>query len=171
MFHDRWSTWQSQLAYALLSSCCLRRWGKVDRFASYPRDDVKLDIDQTAEDRAWWLLLCGTIRGRPLEQVQDWVWTIQNSRRKREKLLWGCLSCLRAMRLGEVPPTFEGEDHAADFNACLHDYLRHYKKTEFKREEITCKVSMDATILVHLAERWGVEVKVPKAYADHIVRL
>lgn len=170
-YYDRTASWQDEIREALHWSFCLRRWDAVERFASYPRDDIRLDIEQSAEDRAWWLLLCGTIRLRPWQEVQDWIATIENSRRKREQLLWACLSCLRSIKLGEVPPTMEDEDHEADFNACLHDYLRHYKKTEFKREEITAKVSVEATILVHLAEHWGVKVEIQKRYVDHIVRL
>lgn len=156
-WQDRTCSWSSAWQDALVWCSSLGEWDRLLRFAEYPRDDVQLDIDQKKENRAWLLVLAGVLRGRPREQLQEHVATILEGRRRRERLL-----------LWTLEHILEGAEEEA--SGSLADYATYYKTAEFPKMDVTLKVAMDATFLVHYAEYTDVEIEVPEKLKDHIVR-
>ena len=60
---------------------------------------------------------------------------------------------------------------AVQLQKSLIDYLKHYKKNDFPKKEITKKVSIFGTFFVHWAKKEGLTITVPPEFADHIVTL
>ncbi len=84
---------------------------------------------------------------------------IEHGSRKRIKLLAICLQAIHKKR-------------QADLDKALSDYLKYYRKNEFPRSEaINEKLSLDGTILYHVAVCAGLSPSVPADLADYIVIL
>ncbi len=157
-FWDRICAWERHWLDCLLWCSVLGEWDRLIEFAGYLRDDVKIDFEQSKENRAWLLLVAGKLRGRPLEELKPFSDTILSGKRKREKLLWNVFNYI----LEEAP------DEAS---ASLARYTTYYRTAEFPKRELNLKVAYDASFLVHYAEFLDVEIEVPEKLKDHIVRL
>ncbi len=157
-YQDRNRTWARHWLNCLLWCSVLGEWDRLIEFAGYLRDDIKLDFEQSTENRAWLLLVAGKLRGRPLEELKLFSDTILSGKRKREKLLWNVFNDI----LEEAP------DEAS---ASLARYATYYRTAEFPKRELNLKVAYDASFLVHYAEFLDVEIEVPEKLKDHIVRL
>ena len=157
-YQDKIMPWSTSWQDCLLWCSVLGRWDDLLKFAEYPKDDIKLDIDQSPENRAWLLLVAGKLRGRPIEELQPFADTVVNGKRKRERLLLALFEAI-----------LEEDPHYA--TSCLKDYATYYKVSEFPKDEINKKVAFDASFLVHYAEFTDVQISVPDKMKDHIVRL
>jgi hypothetical protein len=143
---------------ATMWAACTGDWQFVKRLSGYVTRDCKLDIDQTNENRAWLLILAGSLRGDSLVDYRDERGLIVSGRAKREKLLLVLLESI----LDPSPARVE---------SATKDYFKHYSKVEAKRQLITSKVAIDGSILVQFAERRGTPLPIPASLDDYIVRL
>lgn len=157
IYHDRNQLWEMHWSYAIVWFSSAGRWDDLLEFASYLRDDVVPDPEQSKENRAWLLLVAKVLRGDPREETQPLVDTIFAGRRKREKLLYRLFDAI-----------LEGDEESA--NGALKDYSTYYRATEFPGDDLTKKVAFDASFLVHYAEYRDMEIQVPPKMVDHIVR-
>lgn len=155
-FWNRNASWESSVVPGLLWSAVLGEWDQFTKVGSYLRDDVRLE--ESEELTAWYLILSGVARGRPWEEMEKFIETIRQGKSKRERLLLDALSAL----LGKSD---------APFQAALNAHFDHYKRTEAKKDEITSKLAIDGSILVHLARHRGLEVTVPAKAMDHFIEL
>lgn len=156
-YQDRTKLWEMHWSYAIVWFSSLNRWNDLLDFASYLRDDVVPDPEQSKENRAWLLFVAKVLRGDPREETQPLVDTIFAGRRKREKLLYRLFDAI-----------LEGDEESA--NGALKDYSTYYRATEFPGDDLTKKVAFDASFLVHYAEYRDMEIQVPPKMVDHIVR-
>ena len=60
---------------------------------------------------------------------------------------------------------------ALELEKNLLDYFKHYKKSEFPKEYIAKKISIEGTFFVHWAEKEKLPLTIPPEFIDHIVRL
>jgi hypothetical protein len=74
----------------------------------------------------------------------------------------------RHKRLGEVLRALGMRD-AALAQEAFEAYLKFYRKSEFPRDDWDEKVSLDGSILFHLARHVGVPLQIPEKYRDHII--
>ncbi len=154
----RHAVWRDEFREPCMWASCLGAWDRCRRWAGYLRDDVTFDVEQSAEDRAWYLIVAGVLLDRPWEDMKQFVEAIETGRRKREKLL---LDTMRALTAG---------DNTA-FNDALARHLAHYKSTDAKKRDRHERLAIDGTILVNLALYRGLDVKIPERVKDHIVDL
>jgi hypothetical protein len=151
---DKYASWQPQFEACLLSVSCLTEWERLQKFASYFREDVDINIEQSPENRAWLLTVARALLGKSLDGELANV--IKSGKRKREKLL---LDFLEAVLSGDE----------RQLNASAAAYFKYYLKSEAPKLDITKKVAIDATFLVHFAAHRGRKIEIPQSVQDHIV--
>lgn len=156
-----WS-WRRELEASLFCGSFIGAWDELKRIAEWLRDDVRLDIEQSKEDRAWLLIVAGVLKDRPWEEMGKWVTRIEQSHRKRERLL---LAVLRAIV----------SSNQSDFDKALTAHFARYRRSELRSGlqsgNVMAFVDTIGTFLVHLAERNGLKANVPENMIDHIVRV
>ncbi len=157
-YWHRHAVWRDKFREPCMWASCLGAWDRCRRWAAYLRDDVTFDVEQSAEDRAWYLIVAGVLLDRPWADMKPFVETIESGRRKREKLL---LDTMRPLTAG---------DNAA-FNDALAKHLSHYKSTDAKKRNMYERLAIDGTFLINLARHRGLEPRIPDRVKDHIVDL
>jgi hypothetical protein len=172
---DRWLTapWVDEYRETLLWCTCLGGWKSARRLSQYPRERTVDNVSERKSEAPWYQLLAaylrgdttgsdfglgGKLTGEPSAKLGSSERLIEEGRSKRLKLLSAMLRAIAAK-------------DAATAQERIEQYLVYYRKNEFPTHNWDEKVAIDGTILVHLAEHEGLNVKVPPAYADYIVRL
>jgi hypothetical protein len=149
--------WIHAFEGALLWGSVLGRWDFLARVGGFPEKDACLSDGYNARYRdlfvAWGAFLRG-VTGGDLEILLSGPSE-------------GRGACRYSARLMQAAAT----RNAAAFQTGLDKLLRHYREHDFPKEEITKKVSIEATFFVHWAEKEGLSVTVPSQSTDHIVRL
>jgi hypothetical protein len=136
----------------------LRNWEAVQRYASYPQDNIRLNVDQTEANRAWLLLLCGAIINRPWDEIQKHFDITQKSPKKREKLLARIVHAL----------LLEPDEQLQ--KACK-EYFTYFKTSESKSEHFSRMLPIDGSVLYHLANHRGRPLILPATVQDAIIDL
>ena len=155
-YQDIHCPWDTEIQSTLTWCACLNDWQRAQEIATYLRDDIKLDIDQKPENRAWLLYLGGILTGRAESEMAELATCIENGKPKREKLLFALLQAI-----------LHGTD--ADRDKAAKQYFKYYKSSESKSQKLTSKVAMDGTFLVHFAKHRGREIPVPENVQVHII--
>jgi hypothetical protein len=154
---DVHATWQSEFTAAMLWGSVLGCWDRLARIAGAIRDDVRLGIEQTEQNRAWLLIVAGHLRGRPWAELAPFIETVRTGRR-RERLL---LAWLTANREGDL----------AAINRAAQEYAAYYLRAEAKIYDILCKLMIDGSFLYHDAGRAGHRVDLPAVARDRLITL
>ena len=148
--------WDNQIEPAMMVAAALSRWELFDKLAGYLRDDVKLNVDQSKEHRAFWLYFCGRHRRRPLAELDEFRETVVSGRIKREKLL-----------LGWVEALYGGSD--TDLADAVARFFKHHVTVEAKRPQnywnIIC---VRCSMLLHLGLRLKRPSAVPPEMSDFL---
>ncbi len=155
-YYEQTAPWKSPFESALLWCSLLGEWDRLEKIAGYLRDDVKPDVEQSKENRAWLLLVAGVVRGRDYSELSSFSKTVLDGKKARERLLLWTLDAI----VEEAP------EQASGF---LADYAKRYLKTELPKHDITTKIALDASFLVHWASYCDVEIDVPEKLKPHIV--
>lgn len=151
--------WQREFTEAVLWGSVLGCWDRLARIAGAIRDDVRLDIEQTEQHRAWLIVVAGHLRGRPWAELAPFIETVQTGRRRRERLL---LAWLLANRAGDP----------AAIDRAAQAYTAYYLRAEAKVYDILCKLMIDGSFLYHDAARAGHRVNLPpEVLRDRVIIL
>lgn len=153
--------WLYEFRLGLVWSSCLGDWKTVKKLSDYPDDDcVNVGSDFAASDRSWYILLAKRIRGEQASGLLSYEEVISAGTKKKPKLL---LDAGRAL----------WKDDASGFNTAIDSYLKYFKISEFADSEggLAATIALDATLLVHLAERRRLNVSLKAEYEDYIVRI
>jgi len=150
--------WQNEFQASLLWGSCLGEWERLGRLASSLRDDIMQDVEQTPENRAWLLIAAGIVRGRPWNEMKEMIDTVQDGRRKRERLLLDLLDAI-----------LHGDDSRLSETSTR--YFQYFKKSESKEFSITAKVAIDGAFLLHFGRHQGRHVAIPSSVEDYIINL
>jgi hypothetical protein len=171
--HWRKQGWITDFRMALLWSACLEDWSSFDCICKYPNEQTIDDSSERKSEAPWYQLLAACGRGEGLERFAEAIKSsrmersgkegsfeqlIEQDRSKRLKLL---TAALRAIESGDN----------AEVQKRIDEYLAYYRKNEFTRRDVEDKLTVDGTILVHLAEHKGLTVNVAPTFVDHIIRL
>ncbi len=156
-FYDKRAGWLPELQAGLLWGSCLGEWDRVGRYAAYLRDDVIRDAEQSVENRAWYLILAGGLRGRPWAEMTEFVETVRRGRRKQEQLL---LDVLESIYVGDDSRKV---DDASTF------YFRHHKRTRAKSPSIPERLAIDYSIVSLLAKQIEKSPQLPENSEKYIV--
>ncbi|MEM9251916.1 MAG: hypothetical protein AAGB29_06160 [Planctomycetota bacterium] len=154
----RVQAWKSYIEHALLWGSVLGQWDRLAKITAYLPDDIGADIDQSDENRCWLLLLAGVVSGRNYHELGGFSQCVLNGKKVRERLLFWTLDAILE----------QASEQASDY---LNDYTKRYFKVEYPRHDISTKIALDASVLVHWAEYSDVELQVPDKLEPHIVRL
>ena len=152
-------SWASYFRDAIFWGSCIGAWDKIRKIAQYPTDEcLNSEPWEHISFRVWYLIIAAVLRDEPLQSLVRHTDLIDKLKSRREKLL---LDILRPILCGDAEKT----------NEQLAIYLKYYKKFEFKKPQITERVSVDGTFLVNFGRYKGLKIKYPEEYADHIVML
>jgi hypothetical protein len=150
--------WMQVFEGALLWASVLGKWDYLTALGSFPEADSCISDGYTAEDRDWYVALGAFLRKSPPPELETLLIKAEGGKLKRSKLL------------GAVTRACLARD-GSDLQTTLVEFLRHYRRREFPRQNITKKITLEGTLFTHWAEKEKLEVTVPSDYADHIVRL
>lgn len=156
--HRVWAIWESEYLHSSVWASVIGRWEVVDRLATYPHDDIRVDIDQSKENRAWLLLLAKAIRDGGLYGGEAHLEAIRTGRRKREKLLLAVLLEILA-----------GSREATEKNFLA--YFKHYSRSENKGTDLFTTSMYDGTLLYKLAHRRRLKLSFPPEFMERVIRL
>ncbi|MBY0586560.1 hypothetical protein K2X85_05255 [bacterium] len=146
-FWRKYNLWECTVSTGLLWSSALKQWRAMILFAEYVRDDVCLDPSQSKQERAWYIIVSGVCKGRDWKELLPWRTLIESSRQRKHRLL---LACLEAMMVGD--PVKAGNS--------MEEYIKIFKKTDFKSGDMSKVMSLDGSILLNLAKYKGWELPV-----------
>lgn len=164
--------WVSQYRTAIMWAVCLDDWDAAHRLSQYPSDLTVDTISERRSEAPWYCLLAAFIRGGgPVSRIEaapeefvssvkegSYEEAIVNGRSKRLKLLSAALRAIADRDRDRV-------------ETAMDKYLSYYRKSEFPRDVLEDKVSVDGTILYYLAIRNDVPVPVSRLAFDNIVSL
>lgn len=153
---DVHASWQSKFETAMLWASAMGQWERLKCFASYPTMNIIRDAEQSHENRAWLLTVGVTLYGNGLQGCSDLGATIVEGRRKRERLLFNFLTSITDSSGSKV-------QEAAD------EYFTYYKLAESRKTDLTKKISVDGSFLVHYARHRGHQITLLDNVRDHIV--
>ena len=152
-------SWASFFRETIFWGSCIGAWDKIKKIAQYPTEEcLNSEPWEHIGFRVWYLVIAAVLRDEPLESLGRYTDLIDKLKSRREKLL---LDILRPILYGD----------AEKANGQLSIYLKYYKKFEFKKPEITEKVSIDGTFLINFGRYRGLKIEYPEEYTDHIVTL
>lgn len=150
--------WVAPYLEGLLCAMLLDDWEAVLRLADWPGPDVnRKDLDYTPADIDYYILQARHLKGSPTSESKRLVASIQTGPKQRAKKL---LKALQAIEAGDAPR----------FEAALNVYLKHFWSYEAELDELERSVSMDGSILWHVARRAGLPLPaLPVQWMDLIV--
>jgi len=153
-------TWKDDWEGCLAWGSALGEWDKLTHLATYFRDGVGGDMEQTWANYYWHLLVAGVLTGRPESELAPYREKIAagKGREKREQLLLAFLDAIR-----------RGSDE--ELVAASSEYFKHYLKTDAKKKEVLAPLMFDGSFLVHFAKRAGRTVPIPENIQDHLIAL
>lgn len=150
--------WIGIFELTLLWAALLDDWSMLKRLGHFPEPDSCGDSDHKPQDRDLVVAIGAFLRDAAPAELSSLLEKAATGPRKICKLM---VEVLRACL---------ARDEQA-INASLKVYLKHYKKSEFPKQSMTKKVSIEGTFVVHWAEKEGMKVEVPIEFTDYIVRL
>jgi len=147
--------WVKSYREGLLCALLLDDREAALRLADWPGPDVnRKDLDFTPADIDYYILQARHLKGSPTSESKRLVASIQAGPRRRANKL---LTALQAIEAGD----------ASRFEAALTGYLKHFWSYEAELDELGRSVSMDGSILWHVARRAGLAL--PAERMDLIV--
>jgi len=154
IYWKRHFSWMDEFESALLWGSVLGDWQTVQRLATFPEPDSHIDGGYRPQDRDVLVAL-----GAFLCNSTDLPAKLQRAATGHRK------TCLLTLEMIEA--CIARDQHS--LQRALIQFLSHYKKTEFPKEQITLKVSFKATFFFHWASKGGLSIQIPPEYSDHIV--
>lgn len=150
--------WMQVFEAAVLWGSVLGKWDYLKRVGSFPESDSCISDGYRAVDRDLYVAWGAFLREAPLPEIAPLLVQVQSGRSRPAKLV------LALIQAGLARDTVA-------FQKALDDWLKHYRKEEFPKEQVAKKITIEGTFFVHWAEKEGVSVTVPLEFADHIVRI
>lgn len=135
--------WIDILRYGLLWSLFFDDESNLSKLIVWPDTDLREDEgidDLTKADCDYYILLCKWLRGEMIDPKGPINKSICEASKKRPKLL---LAVLEATI----------KDDSVAYGKAMLESLRHYQKVDFHTRAIHRSISMEATILWHIARR------------------
>ena len=149
--------WMEVFRECLLWGSALGEWRFLKHCSGYPEKNACLSEGYTAQDRDALVAISVIVSGDQAEKSSQCINRAADGPRKGCRLL---TEVLISLVNGKINSFEEG----------FISYLKHYKKTDFPKEQITKKVSVEGTFLAHWARHHGMKVEVPSQFEDHIVK-
>ena len=149
--------WIRIFEHVLVWAAVLGEWDYLKRVGGYPEPSIPA-CGYKEQERNLYLAIGALLSGASAGELSVRLDLAGAGRAKTCKLI---VAALRAC---------VSRDTSA-LNKTLLAYLKHYKKSEFPKQSMTKKVSIEGTFIVHWAEKEGIKVEVPSDFTDHIVRL
>ncbi|MCA9232700.1 MAG: hypothetical protein KDA57_18770 [Planctomycetales bacterium] len=153
--------WIETYREGLMWSLCFDLEEPLQRLLAWPGTDLPFDdgtFRLTKEDNKYHVILARCLRGESLSKNSRLVSGIQESSRIRPKRL---LEILEKVLLGDTP----------GFAKKFAQWVNAFRKQEFNAQQIWLVFSIEATILWHVARRYGLELpEQPLELLDLIVR-
>ncbi len=150
--------WMEIFEAALLWGSVLNEWEYLKKCGTFPEPDSCFSGDYKLQDRDLYVALGGFLREAPRAELSILLERVSTGSKKHCKLLVAVIhSCFAR--------------DAALFQKTLIEFLKHYKKSEFPKEYITKKISIEGTLFVHWAEKEKLPITLPTEFEDYIVRL
>lgn len=137
--------------------CATGRWDLADRCARELPDLVGQPEKLIAQDSAYYRALLSFFCGDEKDVMVTYLRRIGTCKKK-------------PILAGAVLEALINEDVAAYQDAML-DYLRYYKKHEFKKKQLDRFVALDASTLYYSGLRKGIGCEIPEELFRHIVKL
>lgn len=157
-YQRRMSLWSAEYLHSSVWASVVGDWPLVEQLATYPFDGIRRDPEQSEQERAWLLTLAAAIRGEDAASQAEHVELIRDSRSRRENLLLNMLLGIQ-----------NGRKSTAD--AAASAYFKYYLRAERRRNNMFNKSMFDGTLLIGLATRNAINIRIPGTLAPYIVSL
>lgn len=148
--------WMQTFETALLWGSVLGRWDFLEKIGTFPEPDSCISDGYRDQDRDLYVALGAFLRRAPPAELEALLEKAATGSRKSCKLL---VSVIHACLARDT----------VLLQKSLLDFLKHYKKNDFPKQEITKKISILGTLFVHWAKNEGLIITVPPEFIDHIV--
>lgn len=153
----RHAPWMSLFEECLFLAATLGHWDQLQALAQYPNQECGVDIDSKPEERFLLLAIAEYLRSNEFAgDVNNYLEPAISGKATRPALLAQLFRAIAARSIGAS-------------QECLVAYLKHYKRTEFPRRDITKKLCLMGSFFVALARRNQMTLEIPEAYADYLV--
>lgn len=150
--------WMEIFKACLLWGSVLEEWDVLKRISSFPDENACISDGSKPQERDALVAIASVLRGDAHDKSSRYLDRAATGTKKGCKLLADTLHKLIAV-------------DANGFEKALAAYLQNYKKTDFPKENITKKISIEGTCLVHWGRHQGLKMQVPSQLEDYIVKL
>jgi hypothetical protein len=147
--------WHNQLRYVLFCGVILPDWQALRRIARY-FDDTCPPCGFGPQEGARLFAITSHLRGDNASVSRSYLDRALKGTKKKSRLL-------ATLHAAIVDTTVK------EFARALRDWMRFHKEREFPLDDISAKISMDATFYYHFARQEGLDVELPAEYEPFIV--
>ncbi|MEY2427744.1 MAG: hypothetical protein QOJ40_629 [Verrucomicrobiota bacterium] len=154
-----WKTrfdWMEVFEGALLWGSVLGEWAVLQKAGAFPEPDSCTSDGYRPQERDLYVALGGFLHGAPRDELDALLQRASSGPSKSYKLI---VESLRACVARDEPA----------LQKSLNEFLKHYKKTDFPKNDFTQKVSFKGTFFFHRAQKEGLAITIRPEYSDHIV--
>jgi hypothetical protein len=155
-FWKREFQWMDAFEGALFWGSVLGDWELLEKVGAFPEPDSNISTGFKPQDRDLYLALGAFLFHAPEEVTESKLQKAAAGPKKSCKLV---VEIIRACVVRDPKSLQKAYD----------DFLKYYKKSEFPKEDITKKISIEGTLFFHWARKEGLELRVSPEYSDHIV--
>jgi len=151
----RYWDWTKVFKGIMLWGSVLGDWEALNRAGAYPQADSHIDSEH-AQDMDTYVALGGFLRNAPSAELEPLFLRAASSKSRFSGLILAMMRACLARDAGELQRAFVA-------------FLRHYKRSEFPKKQITRKITIEGTFFFHWASHNGLNIEVPPEFVDHIV--
>lgn len=149
--------WMTAFERTLLWGSVHGKWKLLAKVCEHITGDLGNGFDHSVQERDTYAVVAAFIGDKPKAEQNALIAAASTGRKKICKL---CLEMLEAARANDAPK----------LNSGLTAFLKAFKKTVASKDDLTRRVSFEATFFYHWAFHKKLEVKVEESLMDHIVR-
>jgi len=150
--------WMTVFERTLLWGSVHGNWKLLTKVCEHITGDLGNGFDHNVQERDTYAALAAYV-GNKAKSDQDALIAVASTGRKKTCKL--CLEMLEAAR------AMDGHQ----LNAALVSFLKAFKKLSAKTDDLTRRVSFEATFFFHWAHHQKLQVSIGEPLSDHIVRL
>lgn len=150
--------WMSGFEGTLLWGSVHGKWKLLAKDCEHITGELGNGFDHSVQERDTYAALAAFIGDNPKAEQDALIAAASAGRKKICKL---CLEMLEAARANDAP----------QLNSALTAFLKTFKKTVASKDDLTRRVSFEATFFYQWALHKKLEMHVEESLADHIVRL
>jgi hypothetical protein len=150
--------WMQVFEAALLWGAVLGDWAFLKKVGAFPESDSCISDGYDAQDRDLYVAVGGFVCGLCSSELNTLLHQASSGAKKSCKLLVSVIRACEARQTNMI-------------QKALSEFFKNYEQNEFPKKQMTKKISIEGTFIVHWIEREKLGIGSIGDFADFVVRL